>query len=399
MKFVVVMYLFFYFTYASGQLSTKDAMAQMKAEFAVMKSSHQNEFQTYKNELDKTYNSYKKQLEAYWKNPQLSTKKTWVSYSKDKKSRSTVDFENNTIIVEAIAKTKEKANKEIKERLSYAISKNTREVIKTDPLQKKVAEISKTNSVVNSKMDATPILSTVLFNKTPTKKELANYTSNILNTKKIKQEESKDKEKHLYKLVVHLPKNTNLKRSQIYKNDVVKNSENFKIPFSLIFAIIQTESNFNPFAKSHVPAFGLMQIVPNTAGKDTYRFLYKHNGIPSVPYLYNSKKNIEMGSAYLYILYYRYLKKIKDPTSRLYCTIAAYNTGAGNIAWAFTNKYNMNKAAPIINSMKSDEVYNHLLNNLRFDEPKHYLRRVKKRMKIYEKNYTFQQGIVNLIKG
>ena len=94
-----------------------------------------------------------------------------------------------------------------------------------------------------------------------------------------------------------------------------------------------------------------------------------------------------MGSAYLYILYYRYLKKIKDPQSRLYCTIAAYNTGAGNIAWAFTHKYNMNVAAPKINALSPTQVYDKLLKDLRFDEPKNYLKRVKRRMKVYEVAY------------
>jgi len=94
-----------------------------------------------------------------------------------------------------------------------------------------------------------------------------------------------------------------------------------------------------------------------------------------------------MGSAYLHILYYRYLKDIKDPTSRLYCTIAAYNTGAGNIAWAFTKTNNMKKAAPLINKKKPEEVYNKLLKDLKYDEPKHYLKRVNSRMSSYHKLY------------
>ena len=121
--------------------------------------------------------------------------------------------------------------------------------------------------------------------------------------------------------------------------------------------------------------------------RDSYRLLHKKDGMPSATYLYNGKNNIEMGSAYLYILYYRYLKKIKDPQSRLYCAIAAYNTGAGNIAWAFTKTHNMNKAAPKINALSSDEVYEKLLKDLKYDEPKHYLKRVTKRMKVYKVAY------------
>ena len=47
----------------------------------------------------------------------------------------------------------------------------------------------------------------------------------------------------------------------------------------------------------------------------------------------------------------------------------------------------MNKAAPKINAMSPDEVYEKLLKDLKYDEPKHYLKRVKKRMKIYKKAY------------
>mgnify|MGYP000229736931 CR=1 FL=1 len=82
-----------------------------------------------------------------------------------------------------------------------------------------------------------------------------------------------------------------------------------------------------------------------------------------------------------------YLKKIKNPESRLYCTIAAYNTGAGNIAWAFTRRNNVSMAAYKINAMEPEQVYNHLLSNLKYDEPKHYLKRVRTRMGSYKKAY------------
>src|SRR5690606_40897703 len=48
--------------------------------------------------------------------------------------------------------------------------------------------------------------------------------------------------------------------------------------------------------------------------------------------------NIKFGSAYLSILDSTYLAGIKHPTSRLYCAIAAYNTGAGNVASVFHPK-------------------------------------------------------------
>ena len=364
-----------------------DAIAKMKAEFETSKQAQQKEFGDYKAQLDREYKNYKKELKTYWKDPKLSTKKEWVSYTKDKKSRSEVNFEDNSYTIEVIAKTLNDATSKLKERISYVVSKNTKEVVQTDPLQKRVAKISRSKEVVNSGVKAKPILSTLIFSSKPSKSEVNTYAVKTLQNNKITTSKAKNKKEKVYKVKVKLPKNTKLRLSAVYQGEVAKNSQKFKLPNELLFAIMQTESDFNPFAKSHIPAFGLMQIVPRSAGRDSYKFIYKKKGMPSATYLYNSTNNIQMGSAYLHILYYRYLRKIKNPQSRLYCTIAAYNTGAGNIAWAFTHKYNMNKAAPKINALSPEQVYNRLLRDLKFDEPKHYLKRVKRRMKVYKVAY------------
>ena len=374
--------------YSSELDSMQEEMQKMRDEFAQMKQTNKDEFQEYQESLNKEYETYKKELQKYWDTPKLSTKKEWISYSKDKKSRSDVDFEKNILIVETIAPNEQQAKKQLQKRLSYAVGKNTKEVVDTDTLQQRISKLPKTPFVFTAKVDAKPILSTVIFKKPPTKKVIENYAKKVIKKSKIEIKKSKVKHQKIYKIKIALPKNTTIKRSKIYKNDVFKNAERFNIPKHLVFAIIQTESNFNPFAKSHIPAFGLMQIVPTSAGKDVYRFLYKKKGMPSVTYLYNGKNNIKMGTTYLHILYYRYLKRIKNPQSRLYCSIAAYNTGAGNIAWAFTKSYSMKKAAPIINALTPDEVYAHLLSDLRFDEPKNYLKRVNKRMAAFKKAYN-----------
>jgi len=368
--------------------SNTSEMSKMQAEYEAYASSQKKEFGSYKEAMQKEYDSYKKELSKYWEDPKLSTKKTWVSYSKDKKSRSDVDFKKKTLTVEVIAKDKKEAMKKLQDQITYAISKNTKEVVKTDVLQKKIASLKHDSSVADAKVDAKPILTTVYFKRPPTKKEVKKVTQKLIKKAKIETKKSKAGNAHVYKLQVKLPKNATVKRSQTYASEIDKNAKRFKMPEELVFAIMHTESCFNPFAKSHIPAFGLMQIVPRSAGRDMYRFLHKRDGMPSASYLYNSKNNIEMGTSYLYTLYYKYLKSIKNPTSRLYCTIAAYNTGAGNIAYAFTRHYNVRKAAPLINKLTPEEVYNRLLKDLRFDEPKHYLKRVRKRMALYKEAYN-----------
>ena len=357
-------------------------------EFYKYKKQVYNDFESYKKAQEKAYNEYKKEIGVFWEKPKLSTKKEWVAYSKDKKTRSDVDFENNTITIETIAKDKKEALKKLQNSLAKVVTIDTKTAIKKDPLIQKLQKIKKPSNVIDSKIDSKPILAPVVFKEKPTIKKLKKFVYKNVNDKKIKKRKSKKvKDAFVYKVVVKLPKDATYKRSKIYENEIRQNASKQKLPLSLVFAIMHTESCFNPRARSHVPAYGLMQIVPHTAGVDSYKYLYKVKKIPSSTYLYNSKNNIRLGSAYLHILYYSYLKRIKNPQSRLYCTIAAYNTGTGNIAWAFTHKYNIKYAAKIINKLTPEEVYNRLLRDLKYDEPKYYLKRVRKRMNIYHKIY------------
>lgn len=156
----------------------------------------------------------------------------------------------------------------------------------------------------------------------------------------------------------------------------------------LLLAISHAESSFNPNAKSHIPAFGLMQIVPNSAGLDVARKHFKKDIAPTPEELFDPDTNITYGSAYISILDKSYLRKIKDPISRKYCAIAAYNTGAGNVAKAFnTDKSrNINRAISIINNLDNESVYSHLIANLPYDETKKYLKKVNKLEQQYQAN-------------
>lgn len=359
-----------------------------KKQFGIYKKSQEEEFDTYQKEQNKAYKAYKKELGVFWDEPKISTKKKWVSYTEDKKTRTDVDFSKETITIETIASSPEEAKQKLQVALSKVVTVDTKTVQETDPLEKRLSKIKKPIGVVDGKVKAEPILSTIVFKNPPTQASVKAYVNKYVKYDKIKAKKStKVKHAKIYSLNVALPKDTMVKRSKIYYEEVKKNAKLQRLPMALVFAVMHTESSFNPRARSHIPAYGLMQIVPRTAGIDTYKFLYKKKRLVSGSYLYNSSNNIKMGTAYLHILYYKYLKDIKNPDTKLFCTIAAYNTGAGNIAWAFTRNYNMKKAAPLINKKSPKEVYNKLLRDLRYEEPKHYLKKVSQRMSSYYRLY------------
>ena len=100
--------------------------------------------------------------------------------------------------------------------------------------------------------------------------------------------------------------------------------------------------------------------------------------------LYDADFNLETGSAYLNLLQTRYLKGINNPTSRMYCVIAAYNTGSGNVAKAFVGTASMQAAFDIINQLPPERVYDRLKKELPYAETRRYIIKVMAHRKTYQ---------------
>ena len=178
-----------------------------------------------------------------------------------------------------------------------------------------------------------------------------------------------------------LVKNHNELRKVRYSDPVLAAAARYQVAPSLIFAIIETESSFNPFAISSANAYGLMQIVPSTAGKDVYSRVKGLKGHPSADVLFDVEANIDIGAAYLHLLDDVYLKNVADPQSREYATISAYNGGAGNVFRVFGS--NREKALAVMNAESPSVVYERLVNDHPREETQRYLIKVLASQKSY----------------
>ncbi len=177
-------------------------------------------------------------------------------------------------------------------------------------------------------------------------------------------------------------------RARLYQPIVVTHAEKYDLDPALIMAMIHTESAFNPNAHSNASAYGLMQLVPQTAGREAYFRIYGQRRTLTPEYLFDPDNNIELGTAYLHILSSRYLGAIVDPLSRIYCTVAAYNAGPSSVSLAFIPEPSIKQAAPVINSLKPSEVYKRLVEALPSIESRNYLRDVVKRFRRYRNGYA-----------
>lgn len=171
--------------------------------------------------------------------------------------------------------------------------------------------------------------------------------------------------------------NFSSKQAEKYRPLVERYAKTYGVSPSLVFAIMRTESNFNPFAVSSAPAYGLMQLVPSSGGRAAFMRAKGEDHAPSKQYLFIPENNIELGTAYINVLTASELEAIADPVSREYCVISAYNTGPGNVLRAFGgSSKNRDGALVRINNLSAPAVYDHLVRKLPYEETRRYLPKV-----------------------
>ncbi len=361
----------------------------------------EEQFQLLDRAMEDAYQRLSEEIRAEWGEDEveLPSKKEWVDYSDDMKTRRKIDFEAGVVKLErlidlgdaadAIIQDMQNASNSLKtdtladlaqkdQAVEYARESLTEDGIDLSSPPNTAAPLPVLNGMDQSIPDSARIGAMVSQALTATAQsntvQPANNTATVIPLGNNKA-----------KVVVAIPlaRNYQQQLTDRYEAAVIAEAKKQKIPPSLLFAVMETESSFNPRATSAVPAYGLMQLVPRSGAMDAYNFVYGVKTLLDPEYLYQPGNNVELGSAYLNLLLSRYLRAVEDPLSRKYCAIAAYNTGAGNVARAFTGKRNVGEAAKLINRMKPDEVFNHLRTNLPYDETRHYIEKVTKAQKKY----------------
>lgn len=340
------------------------ALFASEAEYEAFVFQHEMEYQQFRDEMERQWGDFKER-----------TKKNWVEYKKGGKVRWDVDFEQGKGTVEVLADEEandESLKKEIEEAVLALISSRGSETEMPDEEADEQENVLP-EPVLTDQIDIPKDLDT---------QEYAKELSDNIEIKDVRGEDGKVRKVAVLNLEL-VPDHLRT-RAEKFREEVQTYSKQYELDPTLVLAIIHTESFFNPMAKSHANALGLMQIVPRTAGRDVYRILNGKDAIPSADFLFQPDQNVLFGATYLDILMNRYLRGVDDKTVHEYLVICAYNTGAGNVARAYINSTNFNSARDEINGMSPQENYDHLMANLPWDETKDYLKKVTERRAQYQ---------------
>ncbi|GAA0819700.1 membrane-bound lytic murein transglycosylase MltC [Colwellia asteriadis] len=322
--------------------------------------------------LDRTIKNLKSIAEKIWgkNNSQVASNKKYVKYTDGYQSKAQVNFDTGTIKIETIA------TKSPLFHLKDAII--TTLLTSENPANTDI--FSDREPIIQGK----PYLYGQVLDQD--KKAIAyqwrasRFADYLLNTQLKKQKIGKH---NVHFVEISMVKSHSKLRQHKYASYVLAAANRYQIKPELIYAIIETESSFNPFAVSHANAYGLMQVIPSTAGKDVYQRIFKKSGTPSKQTLFNPQDNINIGTAYLHILQQQYLNKINNSQSRHYSVISAYNGGAGNVFKTFSSTRSY--APSVINKLSPQQVYQKLTKQHPKSESRRYLYKVVSAEKRYNK--------------
>lgn len=345
-----------------GEKSIKED--SMEGLFEALEKSSEGVFEDRAAELEVLWGRMEAEEEAKWKRLEQevlqkwdiylqTSKKVWVDYSDERDAVSQVDFENGKVVIESVVPS---TAPDPKEAAKAIIVKKSQEIV-----QKQAP-------------DGKPVMEGML----PPETEKAIIEAKVEPVVEQKQVLGKDGiERVKVRVELALVPDHIKRRAERYSQTVEDQAQKNGMEPALVMAVMHTESAFNPMARSPVPAFGLMQLVPRFAAKEAYMQLYGVEKVLPPEYLYDPRNNIELGTTYLARLEQVYFKEIQDAIKRRYLAICAYNWGPTSIRKKILNRVK-------IDSLKAEELFRVLQKRVP-NETKDYLQRVEERRLLYGK--------------
>ena len=355
-------------------------MRQSAEDFVKLSAQMEAQYKDLTRKMLEDRERLRKQMLQQWDSFIESSNKQWVDYGAKGDSRSDVDFEKGEVAVEVLVPVEDAAPGKAKAKAVSDLDAGERDRLKALAEEKIRAQMQRALSqkepgkaeVLKDQVKAADgAVVTVAGAGRYVKEELAPRMQ--VEDKPVVAKDGKPRIKVTVRFDL-APGHLKVRAAR-YAPQVERVAKKYDLEPALVFAVIHTESEFNPMARSKAGALGLMQLVPRTAANEAYRYLYKEDKLVTPDYLYDPDNNIMLGATYLYMLKTRHYGKLKDPANQRTLSIAAYNCGPGNVRKAITSRYD-------VDSMTNDQVLD-LVRKHAPKETQYYVPRVQERMALY----------------
>ena len=163
-----------------------------------------------------------------------------------------------------------------------------------------------------------------------------------------------------------------------YYEHVTESANRFGISPEFIYSIMRQESAFDPRARSHMDAFGLMQLIPKVAQKSAEAFNIRFEKPED---LYDPQTSISLGAAHLRHLWDKY-------SGQLILATASYNANEKAITGWLKTRY------------RGDTL--EFIEDIPYEETRNYIKLVLRNLVFYqvvnssEKVVSFPEWALNL---
>jgi len=360
--------------------SMDDAMSEVDAQWESMVAAE-----------EARWNALKAEVEAKWDSYVGSTKKEFVDYSDDKEARSVVDYDKGEVVVEVLIPAEDvKIPSPGEKEPGEEPVKATLPEKAVEKIEAQVEKIAQPKFEKSPNEFITPIEDQVKTaeGEPVTKENAKEFVKNEIAPKAViepKIIKGKDGVKRVKARVVipMVPEHLYIRAAK-YKDVVVEEAAKYDMEPQLLMAVIQTESYFNPRARSPAMAFGLMQLIPKYGAFEATEYIEGKGRLVTPDYLYVPENNVRLGAAYLHLLDTRYYGQIEDPEKREVLVVASYNWGPTAVKRKIVDKVEVEKISQ--DDLKKE------VDNRTPEETRNYVVRVTSRKSLYDGLFAQAQG-------
>ncbi len=388
------------------QQQGEEALLDVHQQYQAQRAAMEAQWKQRETAIAARWQQVQREIERKWDRAHRSSDKEWVDYSPSYEARSAVDFEQGVIVIAVLVPIGEAgssqvnpetvllAMKEAQAEADAAGAPRLTAAAATDPASVMIARaalpaawakiVRQFEQVFSKETSAGRLLlanQVVAKSGVPVAPQTAKafVESDVLPTAVVDDKPMQGQDGVTRAQVtakIPLASSHLQQRAQLYRDDVAAQAKRHGLDPRLLFAIIHTESYFNPLAQTPAPSYGLMLLVPRGPARDAYNYLYKNDIVLDDAYLQDPTRNVELGAAYLHLLRRQLVPNMEEGDKKNYLVACAYT-------WGMDRTRDQILKQVRVQDLTSTQVFT-LLTQKTPENTRVYLNRVKDRIAQYD---------------